>query len=627
MKTNKSKATLSFWIFAFLMIALMFNYFSAVKDGGASKITYSQMIQFADSGELESVTVMQRDQGLNEIIGIKKDKSKFTTTGPTNDEYFYQVMHKNKINIDAKQPGTPMGRFFGTFLIYWGPILLLIAFWIFFFNRSQGGAGGAMSFAKSKAKLAEPGGKITFADVAGVEEAKEELQEIIHFLKDPKKFQKLGGKIPKGVLLLGSPGTGKTLLARAVAGEAGVPFFSISGSDFVEMFVGVGAARVRDLFETGKKNAPCIVFIDEIDAVGRHRGAGLGGGHDEREQTLNALLVEMDGFETNSGVIIIAATNRPDVLDPALLRPGRFDREIVVDKPDLKGREMILKVHAKKVPLDPDADLAAVARKTIGLSGAELANLINEAALLAARRDKKAVSMSELEEASDRIWMGPEKKSRVLSDKDKLRTAYHEAGHAIVNRFLPGTDPVHKITILQRSMSLGVTMVRPTEEKYHMSRDNFLNTITMALGGRAADVVVSNIIDTGAGSDIKNATKLAHEFVCNYGMSEKLGLVNWGGAGQEVFLGRDFMKEKNYSEETAKMIDTEVRSIIEECYKNALSILKTHRTFLDTVAKRLVTVETIDGTEFEKMYTEYKPAGLKNKKETARGQKKNKKSS
>ncbi|HRU38335.1 MAG TPA: ATP-dependent zinc metalloprotease FtsH, partial [Candidatus Goldiibacteriota bacterium] len=493
------------------------------------------------------------------------------------------------------------------------------------FNRQQGGPGGAQLFGKSKAKLADTGGKVTFADVAGVDEAKEELQEIIAFLKDPKKFQKLGGKIPKGVLLLGSPGTGKTLLARAVAGEAGVPFFSISGSDFVEMFVGVGAARVRDLFEQGKKNAPCIVFIDEIDAVGRHRGAGLGGGHDEREQTLNALLVEMDGFEGNTGVIIIAATNRPDVLDPALLRPGRFDREITVDKPDLKGREAILKVHSRKILLDKDVDLTLIARKTIGFSGADLANLMNEAALLAARKNKQSVTMAELEEASDRVWAGPEKKSRVLSEKDKLRVAYHEGGHAVVNKFLPGTDPVHKITILQRGRTMGVTMVMPTEDKYHMTKQEYINHITMSMGGRAADVIVGGIVDTGAGGDIASATRMAHEYVCKFGMSEKLGLVNWGGDSQEVFLGRDFMKEKNYSEETARMIDAEVKSIIDAAYNKACEILRKNRKFLDFVAKTLVAKETIDGVEFEKMYTEfYSKRQLKGKNKN--GQKEDKKS-
>ncbi len=585
------------------MIALMFNYFSAVKDTGSSKLTYSQMIQLAENGEIESVTVMQRDQGLNDIIGTKKDRTKFATTGPTNDTHFYEVMHKNKINIDAKQPGTPMGRFFGTFLIYWGPILLLIAFWIFFFNRSQGGAGGAMSFGKSKAKLAEPGGKVTFADVAGIDEAKEELEEIISFLKDPKKFQKLGGKIPKGVLLLGPPGSGKTLLARAVAGEAGVPFFSISGSDFVEMFVGVGAARVRDLFENGKKNAPCIVFIDEIDAVGRYRGAGLGGGHDEREQTLNAMLVEMDGFEANTGVIIIAATNRPDVLDPALLRPGRFDRQVVVDRPDMKGREGILKVHTKRITMDPSVDLSIIARRTPGFSGADLANLANEAALLAARRDKKSVTMPEIEEAIERVIAGPQRKSRVMSDDEKKRVAYHESGHAIVAKALPGTDPVHKISIIPRGFgALGYTLQLPVEDRFLATKQQMINEITVLLGGRAAEELAFNEISTGASNDIKRATGMAHKMVCAYGMSEALGTLTYGQSGSEVFLGKDLMKEKDYSEETARKIDAEISLLVEAAHENAREILRKNKALLDSIAKTLLEKEVVEGEDFIKLF-------------------------
>lgn len=606
MKTTKSKATLSFWIFAFLMIALMFNYFSAVKDTGASKLTYSQMIQLAENGEIESITVMQRDPGLNDIIGTKKDKSKFSATGPTNDSQFYQIMHKNKVNIDAKQPGTPMGRFLGTFLIYWGPILLLIAFWIFFFNRSQGGAGGAMSFAKSKAKLAEVGGKVTFADVAGIDEAKEELEEIIAFLKDPKKFQKLGGKIPKGVLLLGPPGSGKTLLARAVAGEAGVPFFSISGSDFVEMFVGVGAARVRDLFETGKKNSPCIVFIDEIDAVGRYRGAGLGGGHDEREQTLNAMLVEMDGFEANTGVIIIAATNRPDVLDPALLRPGRFDRQVVVDRPDMKGREGILKVHTKKITLDASVDLSIIARRTPGFSGADLANLANEAALLAARRDKKSVTSSELEEAIERVIAGPQRKSRIMSDDEKKRVAYHESGHAIVAKALPGTDPVHKISIIPRGFgALGYTLQLPVEDKFLATKQQMINEITVLLGGRSSEEIIFSEISTGASNDIKRATAIAHKMVCSYGMSEKLGTLTYGQTSNEVFLGKDLMKEKDYSEETAKKIDAEIALIVEAAHQNAMEILRKNQALLEKIAQTLLEKEVVEGEDFTKLFDEH----------------------
>jgi cell division protease FtsH len=481
-------------------------------------------------------------------------------------------------------------------------------------NKSQGGAGGAMSFGKSKAKLAVSGGKVTFADVAGVDEAKEELQEIISFLKEPKKFQALGGKIPKGVLLLGPPGTGKTLLARAVAGEAGVPFFSISGSDFVEMFVGVGAARVRDLFDQGKKSAPCIIFIDEIDAVGRYRGAGLGGGHDEREQTLNALLVEMDGFETNSGVIIIAATNRPDVLDPALMRPGRFDREVVVSKPDLKGREGILQVHSKNIKLDKTVDMGIIARRTSGFSGADLANLVNEAALLAARRDNKTVTMKELEESIERVWAGPEKKNRTISETENLHTAYHEAGHAIVARCLPNTDPVHKISIIPRGMALGYVLRLPTEDKFSHSRTDLINNITIGLGGRSAEEIIFNEISTGASSDIETSTQLAHRMVCEFGMSKALGPITYGKSNQEVFIGKDLMREKNYSEETAKKIDSEIMKIVDDAHKHATLLLKQHKRFLDHLAKTLMTKETIEGEEFEKIFKEFKSNNVKNTK-------------
>ncbi len=610
---NKNNISISFWIFIAVAIIFIYNMnLKYMKEEPPKKVVYSAFLESVQKGEISDVIISKNEDGLNNLEGTGKDKIKYISTSPVEDPELYKILHAANVKITAKGPVTSFGGALKMFFFTWGPFILIIIFWFFVMNRSQNG-GGAMSFGKSKAKLAEPGGKVTFADVAGVDEAKEELQEVIAFLKEPKKFQKLGGKIPKGVLLLGSPGTGKTLLARAVAGEAGVPFFSISGSDFVEMFVGVGAARVRDLFEQGKRSAPCIIFIDEIDAVGRHRGAGMGGGHDEREQTLNALLVEMDGFETNTGVIIVAATNRPDVLDPALLRPGRFDRQIVVDKPDLKGREMILKVHSKKVPLAKEVDLTAVARKTIGFSGADLANLINEAALLAARNNKQEVSMNELEEASDRVWAGPEKKSRILTNKEKLRVAYHEAGHAVVNRFLLGTDPVHKITILQRGRTLGVTWVVPTTDKYNMTKEEYINSITMAMGGRAADVLVYKITDTGSASDIINATRMAHEFVCKYGMSEKLGMVNWGGDSQEVFLGRDFMKEKNYSEDTAKLIDEEVKSIIDKAYTNATKLLKTNRKFLDIVAKALIEKETLEGPEYEKMYLEYAKNGKKKK--------------
>jgi cell division protease FtsH len=586
---------------------------TAMKGVAPKKLSYSEILDAAKRGEVTEVIVSQKDSGINDIEGTMKDNTKFISNGPIEDQDFYKILRSGNVKITAKLPGSPVSRFFSTFLIYWGPFILLIIFWFFIFNRSQGGAGGAMQFGKSRAKLAEGKGKVTFKDVAGVDEAKEELAEIIEFLKDPKKFQVLGGKIPKGVLLLGPPGTGKTLLARAVAGEAGVPFFSISGSDFVEMFVGVGAARVRDLFDQGKKNAPCIVFIDELDAVGRYRGAGLGGGHDEREQTLNALLVEMDGFETNTGVIIVAATNRPDVLDPAILRPGRFDRQIVVNRPDIKGRLGILEVHSRDVKLDKTVDLNIIARRTSGFSGADLANLINEAALLAARKNKKTVTMEELEESIERVVAGPEKKSKVMSRKENNNTAYHEAGHAIVTRFLTGTDPVHKISIIPRGMALGYTLSLPVEDKNSYKRTELVNRITIYMGGRAAEELVFTDYTTGAAHDIEQATILAHRMVCELGMSDKLGPLTWGKSNQEVFIGKDLMREKNYSEDTAKKIDSEIKSIIDGSHETALAILKKHRKFLDVLAATLLEKETIEGEDFEAMYKEYMGNGKKKK--------------
>lgn len=611
---NKTDFSISFWLFLFLVIIVSFSYFNSNKQTGPKNYNYSDFLDSVKKGEIASVSVSKTEEGLILAEGLATDNSKFTTTSPTDDPVFYQTLHDNKVKIVAKLPGSTAGRIFKSFLIFWGPIILLIVFWIFIMNRQQGGGGGAMTFGKSRAKLAETGGKVTFADVAGVDEAKEELQEIIQFLKEPKKFQVLGGKIPKGVLLLGPPGTGKTLLARAIAGEAGVPFFSISGSDFVEMFVGVGAARVRDLFEQGKKNAPCIIFIDEIDAVGRYRGAGMGGGHDEREQTLNALLVEMDGFEPNTGVILIAATNRPDVLDPALLRPGRFDRQVTVNKPDIKGREGILKVHSKNVKLDPDVDMSIIAKRTSGFSGADLANLVNEGALLAARRNKKTVTMEELEESIERVIAGPEKKSRTISEKENNNTAYHEAGHAIVTRFLIGTDPVHKISIIPRGMALGYTLSLPIEDKHSYKRSELINTITLFMGGRSAEELVFVDYSTGAANDIERATAIAHRMVCELGMSDKLGALAWGKSNQEVFMGKDFMREKNYSEDTAQKIDAEVKAIVDGAHEQAYDILKKNRKFLDAVAKALLEKETIEGEEFEKMYQEYAANGKKKKK-------------
>ncbi|MGK9368590.1 ATP-dependent zinc metalloprotease FtsH [Melioribacter sp. Ez-97] len=492
-----------------------------------------------------------------------------------------------------------------TILLGFLPWIILFGVWILLFRRMQGGAGGAkglFNFGKSRAKLiTESAIKVTFKDVAGADEAKLELEEIIEFLKEPGKFQKLGGKIPRGVLLLGPPGTGKTLLARAVAGEAGVPFFSISGADFVEMFVGVGASRVRDLFEQGKKNAPCIIFIDEIDAVGRHRGAGLGGGHDEREQTLNQLLVEMDGFEQNSGVIIIAATNRPDVLDPALLRPGRFDRQIVVDRPDVKGREGILKVHTRKIPLDSDVDLSVLAKATPGLAGAELANLVNEAALLAARKNKKKVSMEDFEEAKDKVMMGMERKSLIISEEEKKITAYHEIGHVLVAKMLPEADPVHKVTIIPRGRALGVTTYLPVDEKHTYSKEYLESMITYALGGRAAEKIVFKRFTTGAGNDIEKATNIARKMVCEWGMSEKLGPLSYGSKEEEIFLGREITRHKDYSEKTAQEIDDEIKNIVVTCMNRAEKILSDNIDLLHKLSKELLEREILDGEEIEKI--------------------------
>lgn len=491
------------------------------------------------------------------------------------------------------------------YLIGFLPWILIIAVWIIIMRRMQGQGGGSrglFSFGKSKAKLISPSGKrVTFRDVAGTDEAKLELQEIIEFLKEPTKFQKLGGKIPRGVLLLGPPGTGKTLLARAVAGEAGVPFFSISGADFVEMFVGVGASRVRDLFEQGKKNAPCIIFIDEIDAVGRHRGAGLGGGHDEREQTLNQLLVEMDGFEQNSGVIIIAATNRPDVLDPALLRPGRFDRQVVVDRPDVKGREGILKVHTRNIPLSDKVNLEVLAKGTPGLAGADLANLVNEAALLAARKDKKTVEMNDFEEAKDKVMMGMERKSLIISDEEKKTTAYHEIGHVLVARMIPEADPVHKVTIIPRGRALGVTSYLPIDEKHTYSKEYLEAMITYALGGRAAEKLVFNHFTTGAGNDIEKATNIARKMVCEWGMSEKLGPLSYGAKEEEIFLGREIQKHRDYSEKTAIDIDEEIKGIVNKAMDRAQAILRDHIDLLHILSKELLEREILDGEEIDRI--------------------------
>jgi cell division protease FtsH len=518
----------------------------------------------------------------------------FKTTLLDDDPDLIKQLRESKVRISAEEPHENP---FIAVLLTWAPVLLIVGLWIFFMRQMQTGGNKALSFGKSKAKLLNTSGKkVTFKDVAGIEEAKEELQEIVEFLKEPQKFQKLGGRIPKGVLLMGPPGTGKTLLARAIAGEANVPFFSISGSDFVEMFVGVGASRVRDLFEQGKKNAPCIIFIDEIDAVGRHRGAGLGGGHDEREQTLNQLLVEMDGFESNEGVILIAATNRPDVLDPALLRPGRFDRRVVVDRPDINGRLGILKVHTRNIPLDENVNLSVIARGTPGFAGADLSNLVNEAALIAARRNKKKVDMGDFEFAKDKVIMGVERKTMMLTDEEKAITAYHEAGHALVACFTPGADPLHKVTIIPRGRALGLTMQLPTEDKYTYKKNYVEAQIAILMGGRVAEELTQEDITTGAGNDIERATDMARRMVCEWGMSE-LGPLSYGSKDEPVFLGREFAQRADYSQDTAIRIDHEVTRIVQSGYERARALLTRYREVLDRIAHALLERETLDGEE------------------------------
>ncbi len=601
---NNSLKTLSFWLFIFIVVIMLVNYINLPSRMSQKEYTYSEFLTDVDRGQIAKVAIVQKENSAKEITGVRKDNTPFKLLAPTDDPELFQVLHGKNVQITSKMPQTSGLQWLATFFFSWGPVIAFILFWLYYLNKMQGGAGGAMAFGKSKAKLQVPTNRprVTFADVAGVDEAKQDLEEIIEFLKDPGKFQRLGGKIPKGVLLLGPPGTGKTLLARAVAGEAGVPFFSISGSDFVEMFVGVGASRVRDLFEQGKKHAPCIIFIDEIDAVGRHRGAGLGGGHDEREQTLNALLVEMDGFETNTGVIIVAATNRPDVLDPALLRPGRFDRQIVVDRPDLIGRAAILKVHTKNITLDEDADLQVLARRTPGFSGADLANLVNEAALLASRRNKKAVGMSEMEEAIERVMAGPERKSRVISEKEKKVIAYHESGHALAARLIPGTNPVHKVSIIPRGRAaLGYTLQLPLEDRFLAMREELLNEIAVLLAGRAAEELIFNEISTGAANDLERATDTAHRMVCEYGMSKEMGTVTFGKNSREVFLGKDLLKEKNYSEETAREIDAEVRKIIAESYERVRLLLRKNESKLVKLASALLEKEIIEGEAIDQI--------------------------
>jgi cell division protease FtsH len=584
------------WIIIALLLIALFNLFDGTTSRGPqSDIAYSEFLTEVANGRIADVTI----QGQTISGHFSGDGRAFQTFAPPNDPNLVKDLTDKGVKFSAAPIDEGVHPLL-QILISWFPMLLLVGVWIFFMRQMQAGGGKAMGFGKSRARLlTEKVGRVTFEDVAGIDEAKLELQEVVEFLKDPQKFQRLGGKIPKGVLLVGPPGTGKTLLARAIAGEANVPFFTISGSDFVEMFVGVGASRVRDMFEQGKKNAPCIIFIDEIDAVGRHRGAGLGGGNDEREQTLNQLLVEMDGFEANEGVILIAATNRPDVLDPALLRPGRFDRQVVVPNPDILGREQILKVHMRKVPLAPDVDPRTIARGTPGFSGADLSNLVNEAALLAARRSKRVVTMAEFEAAKDKVMMGAERRSMVMTEKDKEETAYHEAGHALVGLFVPGNDPLHKVTIIPRGRALGVTMNLPETDRYSLKFREITAKLAMMFGGRMAEELIygPENVSTGASNDIQQATNLARRMVTEWGMSEKLGRLRYVDNQEEVFLGHSVTRSQTISGATAKLIDEEIRRLIEEAELKARTILTEHLDDLHTVAKALLEYETLSGDE------------------------------
>lgn len=588
---NPFYKNLALWLVISLMMVMLFQIFKQ-PDKSSASVGYSDFLSMVESGSVSSVTI----QGDN-ISGMSA-QGPFKTYTPKDPEMIGLLRSKGvKISVKPQEDSS-----WFQVLLSWVPMLLLIGVWIFFMRQMQAGGGKAMSFGKSRAKLmTDSQEKVTFEDVAGIEEAKEELEEIVEFLRDPKKFTRLGGRIPKGVLLVGSPGTGKTLLARAIAGEADVPFFSISGSEFVEMFVGVGASRVRDLFVQGKKNAPCIIFIDEIDAVGRHRGAGLGGGHDEREQTLNQLLVEMDGFESNEGVILISATNRPDVLDPALLRPGRFDRQVVVPIPDLKGREGIVKVHLKKKVVSKDVDATILARGTPGFTGADIENMINEAALMAARRGKDSVDMVDFEDAKDKVLMGAERKSMIISDEEKKITAYHESGHTLVAKLLPNTDPIHKVTIIPRGRALGLTQQLPEDEKHTYPKDYLLSNIAILMGGRAAEEIVLNMQTTGAGNDIEKASDLARKMVCDYGMNENLGPLAFGKGEEQIFLGREISQHRDYSELTAQKIDDEVRNIVNSAYEKASKLIKDNVDTLHTMAKALLEKETLDGKAIDEI--------------------------
>lgn len=588
---NSLQKNIALWLFISLVFVLLWHLFNQPKSA-QENIIYSDFISYAENSQIVEVTI----QG-ESISGRLNNGKNFKTFVPK-DATVVPLLKEKGVKIASKPADE--SPWYMNVLISWVPMLLLIGVWIFFMRQMQAGGGKAMAFGKSKARLVtDKSKKVTFADVAGIDEAKAELEEVIDFLRDPKKFTRLGGRIPKGLLLVGQPGTGKTLLARAIAGEAEVPFLSISGSDFVEMFVGVGASRVRDLFDQGKKNAPCIIFIDEIDAVGRHRGAGLGGGHDEREQTLNQLLVEMDGFESNEGVILVSATNRPDVLDPALLRPGRFDRQVVVPLPDVKGREKILEVHTRKTPLAEDVVFDVIARGTPGFSGADIENLVNEAVLYAARYGKDKVTMSDFEFAKDKVMMGAERKSMVISLEERRNTAYHESGHALVARLLPGSDPIHKVTIIPRGMALGLTQQLPVDEKHTYPKQYLLNNITILLGGRAAEELILNEFTTGSGNDIERATNLARKMVCEWGMSDEMGPLSYGKKEEQIFLGRDIAVHKDYSEETAQKIDKEITRLVSESYEKAKKLLSEHIDILNKIASELLEKEVLNTIELD----------------------------
>lgn len=590
---NRFFKNVTFYLLIIIVAIWMIDYYSA-STVSKTDITYSAFMKHVQQDEVKQVTIVD-----NVISGKLKDGKDFSTVAPSDDSLI-PTLRARDIEIKAELP--PQPPWWTTILSSLLPMLLIVGIWFMLMQQSQGGGGRVMNFGKSRARrYDEDNIKITFKDVAGADEAKQELEEVVEFLKHPKKYNDLGAKIPKGVLLYGPPGTGKTLLAKAVAGEAGVPFFSISGSDFVEMFVGVGASRVRDLFEQAKKSAPCIVFIDEIDAVGRQRGAGLGGGHDEREQTLNQLLVEMDGFGANEGIIMIAATNRPDILDPALLRPGRFDRQIVVDRPDIKGRQEILKVHVKGKPISPELELGVIARRTPGFTGADLSNLVNEAALMAARKNKNKIDMPEMEEAAERVIMGPERRSRVISDKEKRLTAYHEGGHTLVGMLLDNTDPVHKVTIIPRGRAGGYTLSLPKEDRYYATRSEMLDELKVLLGGRVAEALVLKEISSGASNDLQRATSLARQMICEYGMSPELGPMTFGHRQDQVFLGRDIGRDKDYSEEVAAKIDKEIRKFIDEAYQKTESLLNENMDKLHLIADALIERETLEGEEIDQL--------------------------